>query len=74
MIGCDWDVLRKYIESKFLPGMSWGNKSEWEIDHIIPLASAKSEEEIKKLCHWSNLQPLWKEDNRIKGDSMPRMI
>lgn len=74
MIGCDWDVLRKYIESKFLPGMSWENKSEWEIDHIIPLASAKSEEEIKKLCHWSNLQPLWKVDNRIKSDSMPKVI
>jgi len=71
MIGCDWATLRSYIESKFLPGMSWENKGEWEIDHIIPLASANSEEEIKRLCAWNNLQPLWKEDNRRKGDKMP---
>jgi hypothetical protein len=71
MIGCNWDELRSHIENKFSTGMSWENKSEWEIDHIIPLSSASSEEEIKKLCAWHNLQPLWKADNRSKGDKMP---
>lgn len=71
MIGCDWATLRSYIESKFLPGMSWENKGLWEIDHIIPLASAVTEDDVIRLCRWSNLQPLWKVDNRRKGDKMP---
>jgi len=71
MIGCDWATLRSYIESKFLPGMSWENKGLWEIDHIIPLASAKTEEDVVRLCNWKNLQPLWQWDNRSKGDKMP---
>ena len=41
----------------------------WDIDHIIPLSSAKSEEEIIKLCFYTNLQPLCSYTNRyIKRD------
>lgn len=39
------------------------------IDHIIPLSSAKTEEDIIKLSHYSNLQPLCSKVNRdIKKD------
>ena len=38
----------------------------WNIDHIIPLSNAKTEEEIYELGHYSNLQPLWFEDNMRK--------
>jgi hypothetical protein len=41
----------------------------WHIDHIIPL-SAKTEEEIIKLCHYTNLQPLWAEENRAKSNKI----
>ena len=37
------------------------------IDHIIPLSSAKTEDELYKLCHYTNLQPLWAKDNMKKG-------
>lgn len=54
--------------------MSWGNRHLWHIDHIIPLASAKDEESIINLCHYTNLQPLWKKDNQSKGSKMPFSI
>jgi hypothetical protein len=67
IVGCSWEELKAYLESKFLPGMSWDNRSLWEIDHIIPCATAKTEEETEKLFHFSNLQPLWRSDNLKKG-------
>ena len=47
--------------------MSWDNHGEWHIDHIIPLSSAKDEYEFFKLCHYTNLQPLWANENYKKG-------
>ena len=67
MIGCQWDELKNHIESKFVDDMSWSNRHLWHIDHIVPLARAKSEEEMIKLSHYTNLQPLWAEDNFKKG-------
>lgn len=70
LVGCGWEELARHIESRFLPGMGWGNSDQWHIDHCVPLASANSEEEIYALCHFSNLQPLWAEDNLRKSDKM----
>ena len=47
--------------------MKWDNHGKWHIDHIIPLSSAETEEEVYNLCHYTNLQPLWGEDNLKKG-------
>jgi hypothetical protein len=69
-IGCDRNTLVKYIESKFKDGMNWQNRNEWHIDHIKPLSLAKSEEELYKLCHYTNLQPLWAKDNLSKGNKI----
>lgn len=68
-LGCSFEELKKYLESKFLPGMSWENWSQkgWHIDHIKPLALAQTEEEILRLMHYTNLQPLWAKDNLKKG-------
>ena len=67
MIGCSPDFLKEYLEKQFKDGMSWENRGKWHIDHIIPLCTAKSEEELYKLCHYTNLQPLWGEENLKKG-------
>lgn len=71
MIGCNWSDLRAHIAAQFRAGMSFDNYGEWHVDHIIPLASAKDESELIRLFHYTNLQPLWAEDNRRKGASMP---
>lgn len=66
-IGCSLEELKTHLEKQFTAGMSWNNHGEWHIDHIIPLDSAADETELYKLCHFSNLQPLWGEDNISKG-------
>ena len=70
IVGCSPKFLKEYLENKFIDGMSWYNQGEWHIDHIIPLSSAKTEEEVYKLCHHTNLQPLWAEDNLKKGSKI----
>lgn len=67
IVGCSPEFLKEHIEKQFTDGMSWDLMGEHiHIDHIIPLSSANSEEEIYKLCHYTNLQPLWAEDNLKK--------
>ena len=67
-LGCTLGELKQHLELKFTEGMTWKNHSRtgWHIDHIIPLISAKTEEEIYKLSHYTNLQPLWATDNLSK--------
>lgn len=69
VIGCPPIFLKEHLEKQFTDGMSWENHGlyGWHVDHIIPLSSAKTEEEIYELCHYTNLQPLWAEDNLKKG-------
>jgi hypothetical protein len=74
IIGCDWPYLKAHIESQFTDGMNWENRADWHIDHIIPLASAKSQEDVFRLNHYSNLRPLWAIDNLKKGAQMPQML
>ena len=70
LLGINYDGLKSHLESKFVDGMTWGNKGEWHIDHIIPLDSANSKDELIKLCHYTNLQPLWAIDNLIKSNKI----
>jgi hypothetical protein len=69
IVGCTPEELKTYLEKQFTEGMSWDNHklTGWHIDHIIPLSSAKTEEEVYKLCHYTNLQPLWCRENYKKG-------
>lgn len=79
ILGCSFEELKIYLESKFEPWMTWDNQGKyngefnygWDLDHIIPLSSAKTEEGIYKLNHFSNLQPLCSKINRdIKFDKI----
>lgn len=66
-IGCTKENLQLHIERKFTEGMIWSKYGQWEVDHIIPLSAADGEEDIIQLCNYTNLQPLWKRENRMKG-------
>ena len=68
ILGTDWSVVKLHMESLFKEGMTWNNHGEWHIDHIIPISSGKTEYEGVKLCNYSNLQPLWAEENLLKSD------
>jgi hypothetical protein len=67
IVGLDKVEFKLYIQSKFKKGMSWDNYGEWHLDHIIPLCSAKSEQDIILLNNYKNLQPLWAEENIKKN-------
>lgn len=70
LVGCDAEFLAKHIESKFKEGMTWENRSEWHIDHIIPCSKFNMlyPEDQGKCFHYSNLQPLWWWENLSKSD------
>ncbi|MDC0001388.1 hypothetical protein OAD81_03945 [Flavobacteriaceae bacterium] len=65
-LGGDYTTATKHLESQFTEGMSWENHGEWDIDHIIPLASAKNEYELIALFYYKNTQPLWSDINEEK--------
>jgi hypothetical protein len=79
ILECSFKDFKLYLESKFEPWMNWSNygiydgllNSGWDIDHIVPLSSAETDEEIIKLNHHTNLQPLCSKTNRdIKKDNL----
>jgi hypothetical protein len=74
LIGCDRETFISYIETQFTEGMTWENYGlkGWHVDHIIPLSSfdLTIEDEVKKACHYTNLQPLWWQDNLEKGNKV----
>lgn len=73
ILGCSFDYFKSYIESKFEPWMNWENRGlyngtenyGWDLDHIIPISTAKTEEDIIRLNHYTNLQPLCSYTNRV---------
>jgi hypothetical protein len=67
IIGLDKQKFKSYIENKFTEGMTWENYGKWHLDHIKPLCLSENEEDLIKLNHYTNLQPLWSEDNIKKN-------
>jgi hypothetical protein len=75
ILGCSFEEFKLHLESQFQPWMNWDNygnpkdgilefNKSWDIDHIIPCSSAKNEEELLKLNHYTNLRPLCSKINR----------
>ena len=70
ILGCSFKFFREHIESQFKEGMSWLNHGKWHLDHKVPLEMATSVEELIKLNHWTNFQPLWADDNYDKSSTL----
>jgi hypothetical protein len=70
ILGYTYRELHDHIESLFKPGMSWSNRGEWHIDHIIPvsLLLEYGVTDPAFINGLDNLQPLWAIENRIKGN------
>lgn len=70
ILGCTVEEFRVYIQSLFTNGMALENHGEWHLDHIIPLSTANNEEDIIKLNHYTNFQPLWAKENLSKSNKI----
>jgi hypothetical protein len=73
VIGCiDWTTFKEHLEKQFTGNMIWDNYGPkgWHIDHIIPISSAKTVEDVLRLSHYTNLQPLWARDNYLKSNKL----
>lgn len=74
LLGCSVEEFKLHLESLWTEGMSWENYGfyGWHIDHILPCSSFNllDPEEQRKCFHWSNMQPLWANDNLRKSDKI----
>lgn len=74
ILGCSTVFFKEHIEKQFTKGMNWENMGKWHIDHIIPMATAQSEEDVLALNHYTNLRPLWASENLRKSDKREFLI
>jgi len=78
MVGCTPKYLKKHLEKQFYPHpvnnkiMAWKNYKPkgWHVDHIKPLSLAKNSKDVESLMHYTNLQPMWAEENLTKGNQI----
>lgn len=71
LVGFTVSALMLHLERQFLPGMTWGNRGDWHVDHIRPLCSftfqTPEDPQFREAWALTNLQPLWAADNIRKG-------
>jgi len=71
ILGCSFDEFKIHLESQFDDKMNWENQGTyWHMDHIIPISSAQTEEDVYRLNHYTNFQPLYWEDNLKKSNKI----
>lgn len=70
ILGCSYEEFKLHIEKQFKDGMNWENAGQWHYDHIYPVSLAKDENDIIRLNHYTNFQPLWAEDNLKKSNKI----
>jgi hypothetical protein len=71
----EWGEFTRYLQRRFKRGMSWDNLGEWTVDHVLPVCAfdLAKQEQRAMVCHWSNLRPLWADENRRKNGRYSRV-
>ncbi len=72
LLGCTKKEFEDYIINNLKENMTLENYSNWEIDHIYPISKInfKNTIQIIKYYNYTNLQPLWKEENKKKSNKL----
>lgn len=75
-LGCSKEKFLIHIASQFTNGMTWDNRTEWELDHIFPLKAfdLKRPDHQAVAFHYLNIQPLWRVMNNSKSSLIPKII
>jgi len=70
--------LTAHLERQFLPGMTWANRGQWHIDHIVPLASftysSLTDPDFQAAWALTNLRPLWARENIVKNATRTHLL
>jgi hypothetical protein len=74
MLGYTPAALKSHLEKQFTKGMSWDNRAEWQVDHIIPISTARCEADVITLNQLSNLRPMWSKQNTSKGSRRHHLL
>lgn len=67
ILGCSIAEFRRHIAKQFVDGLGWANYGQWELDHIVPLSSARTGADVITLFHHTNMRPMYRAANRSKG-------
>ena len=72
LFGCNEQEFGIHLEKLFKENMSFENHGEWELDHIFPVSKCdiNDTDSIHKCFHYTNMQPLWKIENRLKSNKI----
>jgi hypothetical protein len=73
-LGYSVEQFVAHIERQFAKGMGWHNMSEWQIDHIVPVSSAKAADDVIALNQLPNLRPMWARENNAKKNARTHLI
>jgi len=73
-LGCTALQFKEHLEKQFLKGMTWDNRALWQLDHITPISSAKTEQDVYTLSHMTNIRPMWAKENMVKSNNQTHLI
>jgi hypothetical protein len=71
ILGVDRDGLKLYFENRFRDGMEWDNYgTHWVVDHMLPMSEVETYEDLIRVSHYTNLQPLLVKENSVKSNKI----